>query len=72
MEADADDIENIDKMNPEEKKLAIQAMPKKRKRLYEKMIYSNKQKTSKVSKLKRKREELDGANETQEKIQKVA
>ena len=68
---EADDIENVEKMDPEDKKLAIQAMPKKRKRLYEKMIHSNKQKTSKVSKLKRKREELDGANDAQEKIQKL-
>jgi len=70
-EMEADDIENVEKMDPEDKKLAIQAMPKKRKRLYEKMIHSNKQKTSKVSKLKRKREELDGANDAQEKIQKL-
>lgn len=68
---EAEDTENVDKMDPEEKKLAIQAMPKKRKRLYEKMIYSNKQKTSQVSKLKRKRDEIDNAASKQEKIQKV-
>ena len=46
-------------MTPEDKRLAVMAMPKKRKVLYHKMVHSNKKKASVVTKLKRKREELD-------------
>jgi len=46
-------------LSAEDKRLAVMAMPKKRKALYNKMVYSNKKKASVVNKLKRKREELD-------------
>lgn len=46
-------------MDAEEKRLAVMAMPKKRKALYNKMVHSNKKKASAVNKLKRKREEID-------------
>ena len=52
-----------DGMTPEDKRLAVMAMPKKRKILYNKMVYSNKKKASAVNKLKRKREELDETRE---------
>lgn len=51
-------------MTAEDKKLALMAMPKKRKVLYNKMVHSNKKKASAVKKLKRKREELDDNRET--------
>lgn len=51
-------------LTPEEKKLAIMAMPKKRKVLYNKMVHSNKKKDSAVNKLKRKRVELDESRKT--------
>lgn len=51
--------EKKEALSAEEKRLAIMAMPKKRKILYNKMIHSNKKKAGAVNKLKRKREELD-------------
>ena len=55
--------ETKEELSAEDKRLAVMAMPKKRKALYNKMIHSNKKKASVVNKLKRKREELDEVRE---------
>jgi len=59
-----------DKLTPEEKKLAIMMMPKKKKALYEKIMYSKKKKASQVRKLEAKRKSHD-ANEQTKKKKKV-
>lgn len=53
------DKKKKEELSAEDKKLALMAMPKKRKALYNKMVHSNKQKAKVVNKLKRKREDLD-------------
>jgi len=67
---DVDEEKNEDKMTPEEKKLAIMMLPKKKKALYDKIIYSKKKKASQVRKLEAKRK-LHDENEVNKKKKKV-
>eukprot|EP00795_Rhopilema_esculentum_P015350 gene15350-6582_t len=48
-----------DDMTSEEKKLAVMMMPTKKRKLYDKILYSKKQKAKEKSKLKKKREDFE-------------
>lgn len=61
LEADDEqtNVPNEEKMSAEEKKLAIMMLPKKKKALYDKIMYSKKKKASQVRKLEAKRKSHD-------------
>ncbi|XP_013408166.1 pescadillo homolog [Lingula anatina] len=65
---ETDDVEKkLKKQTDEERKLSEMMIPKKKRRLYNKIMYSKKKKAQEVNKLKQKREAYDKAQKAEKK-----